>query len=507
MSTPETNGIFAEHYLLKERLSSGRVEEVWKAEDWSDEGAPVTLRLYAPQIRLDPHSLDLLRKEQEERAALEHPNLLSPSGFGVHAGIPYEVVPLQPQQSLAQKLLLDGPLPEREIALLIRQVATALYFLHTRQPLILHRQLSPDHIMVSNDGAYLLSAPALSSQLRTVLHRATGTPLATGTAYAAPELFGSHPLHSEASDIFGLGVSLYELCTGETPWLGNGGLSLSQGAEIPIVPAPYSRYLSNLVRACLHPDPNKRPSAQVLADEADYYLEHGQWKPYGAFGNVTAESIVYKKGPSIGLILLAVLLVLGAAAATYYFYLREPAKPSKPDTYASTTSSSATSSNSGQIPPDDTTTAIDQTAQAPAKAQKKAVVAQPEQKAVTTAQPEKKPPVQKPVTKPAQRKPAQPLQPTYPRPTSLDGYLNGLLNEEIPLEVRDRWRPAIQKYFSNDAIISAKMNNAPLGSFGVNEFIDILLSSENGNSIILEEIIREEDGTIDEVSVSIITVE
>ncbi|MCP2045567.1 protein kinase [Pontibacter sp. HSC-36F09] len=501
MSIPETNGIFATHYLLKEQLSSGRVEEVWKAEDWTAEGAPVTLQLYAPHIRLDHHSLELLQREQEERALLQHPHLLIPSHFGVHQGIPFDIAPLQTQHTLSQV----APLPEREITRLISQVGSALEYLHTRQPPLPHRQINPSNIILDAQGNYLLAVPAFSSQLRTLLHRATGTPLAQSTDYAAPELFGSHPKHSAGSDIFALGVSLYELCTGETPWLGNGGLSLSQGAEIPIVPDPYSRILSNLVRACLHPDPEKRPSAQMLVEEANYYLEYGKWKSYGTFGNVTAESIVYKRRTWLWPTILFLLLIVALGAAYYFLVWNKPSKKLAADTDVST--------NLPVIPAIPDSTVADSTP----------VVTDNTTEAVKPDTPTKKQPSQPPKTNPAQagtpkaqvspatKQPAssRPVRPAYPQPTSLEGYLNGLLNQEIPLEVRDRWRTSIKKYFSPDAIIYARMHDAPLGSFGVSEFIDILLSTEEGNSIVIDKIIYdpEEKGAIDEINVSIIAVQ
>ncbi|WP_299990490.1 protein kinase [uncultured Pontibacter sp.] len=488
MSIPETNGIFASHYLLKEQLSSGRVEEVWKAEDWTAEGAPVTLRLYAPHIRLDHHSLEQLQREQEQRAQLQHPHLLTPTHFGVHEGIPFEVAPLHLQQTVAQA----APLPENQIARLIAQVGSALEYLHTQQPPVLHRQINPDNIILDAQGNYLLAVPALSSQLRTLLHRATGTPLAQGTAYAAPELFGPHPMHSGASDVFALGVSLYELCMGETPWLGNGGLSLSQGAEIPIIAAPYSRILSNLVRACLHPDPERRPSAQVLVEEATYYLEYGNWKSYGAFGNVTAESIVYRKRSRLWPVLL-ILLLAGALAAAYYFFVWKAPH----EELAADVAVTAADTTTAQPAITDTSVAArtPEEAKPDTPVKRQAAVQKPQARTRTQQTPT--------TTKPA---PSRPVQPAYPQPTSLEGYLNGLLNEEIPLQVRDRWRTQILKYFSPDAIIYARMHDAPLGSFGVGEFIDILLSTEEGNSIVIDKVIYdpEEEDAIDEINVSII---
>ena len=492
MSIPETNGIFAAHYLLKEQLSAGDVEEVWKAEDWTAEGAPVTLRLYAPHIRLDHHSLELLQREQEQRALLRHPHLLIPSNFGIYQGIPYEVTPLQSQNTLAQAI----PLPEREVVRLISQVGSALDYLHTMQPPLPHRQITTDNIYLDAEGNFQLAIPALSSQLSALLHRATGTPLTQVTAYAAPELFGAHPKYAPASDIFALGVSLYELCTGETPWLGNGGLSLSQGAETPVVPESYSRILGKLVHACLHPDPERRPTAQVLVDEANYFLEYGKWKSYGTFGNVTAESIVYEQRSWVRPALLALLLVGILGAAYYFFVWKAPDEELAVDT---------TSKTSSPVQP--VTTDTTQANNTPKVAKPAAAPDTP-----TNKQPSQQPKVsstKSPAPKATQPAPARQAQTAYPRPTSLEGYLNGLLNEEIPLQVRNRWRVNIYKYFSPDAIIYARMNDAPLGSFGVSEFIDILLSSEEGNSIVIDKIIYDEEDKkeIDEINVSIIAVQ
>ncbi|MHC2993458.1 hypothetical protein OB13_18455 [Pontibacter sp. HJ8] len=507
MSTPTKNGIFAEHYLLKERFSIGKISEVWRAEDWTSEGAIVAVKIFTPDIRLDNFSLEQLSKEQEALASLDHPYLLQPFRFDIFEGIPYLVMPYLAQGSLSRKLLEGGPLPEEEIAFLLTHIAGALDYLHTRQPPIIHKQVSPDNILISDNDSYLLSAPEMSSSIRNIMFKATGNQYSPATAYAAPELFRAHPVHSTASDIFSLGVVLYELCTGEVPWLGNGGVSLLKGAEVPYLPNPYSRILSNLVRACLHPDPEKRPTARLLADEATYYNEYGKWKTYGSFGSVTAESIVYKKRSPLLPVILITLLVLGALVAAYFYVFNGKL----PDKIAATFSS--TSHTAGQAAEDtaageDTRTAKKiPTATATNVNPKKPVTDTTpvtQKTRVTRQDPAPAPAVKKPE---AVKKPPVQRSPSYPRPTSLEAYLKGMLNEEIPLEVRDQWKPAIRRYFAPDAIVYATMDASPLGSFGVAEFMDILLSTENA-SISVENIIRdEEDDKIDELNVNLTTVE
>lgn len=504
MSTPTKNGIFAEHYLLKERFNIGKISEVWRAEDWTADGALVAVKIFTPDIRLDNVSLEQLSREQEALASLDHPYLLQPYRFDIFEGIPYLVMPYLVQGSLSRKLLEGGPFPEEEIAFLLTQIAGALDYLHTRQPPVIHKQVSPDNILISDNESYLLSAPEMSSSIRNIMYKATGNQYSPATAYAAPELFRAHPVHSTASDIFSLGVVLYELCTGEVPWLGNGGISLLKGAEVPYLPGPYSRVLSNLVRACLHPDPEKRPTARLLADEATYYNEYGKWKTYGSFGNVTAESIVYKKRAPLLPVILLSLLVLGALAAAYFYAFNGKL----PDKIAATFSS--TSLTAGQAAEDTAAGGDTRSVKIPPapdtglNPKRPATDTTPIARRTRISEQEPAPTVKTPeaVKKtPVQRNPA------YPRPTSLEAYLNGMLNAEIPPEVRDQWKPAIRRYFTPDAIVYATMDASPLGSFGVAEFMDILLSTENA-SISVESIIRnEEDNKIEELNVNLTTIE
>jgi serine/threonine-protein kinase len=507
MSTLETNSIFAEHYLLRERLNPNDLAEIWKAEDWTANGRVVTLEIFVPEARLDNFTLEQLRKEQQTLASLVHPHLLQPIMFDIQDGMPYLVMPYLAQGTLSQKLLEEGPLPEQELALLLSQVSSALDYLHTRQPALLHRHVTSDHIFIAGDGNYLLSFPEFSSKLRNLLYKAAGSQYALVTAYAAPELFGNYPVYHEASDIFSLGVVLYEVGTGQAPWQGNAGMSLRKGAELPSLPDQHSRIFNNLVRACLHPDWQKRPTAKLLGEEADYFRKYGKWKTYGSFGNVTAESIIYKKRSPLVPVLLASLLVLALLAGAYFYFYNGKL----PDQIAAIMKS--TSHNAGQAPEDTTATAGSNRAAPPVT--KDTLQAPAEQGIVSTpaAPQQARGAQQKPISattpNPEVTDRSTPVKrsPTYPRPTSLEGYLKEALNQEIPLEVRDQWRPRIRRYFTPDALIHVGIDESVLGVFGVGEFLDILFSTENAGTVRIDSAYRDEADKVEELYLNILTVE
>ncbi|WP_018479281.1 serine/threonine protein kinase [Pontibacter roseus] len=503
MSTLNTNQIFAEHYLLKERLSSGSIAEVWRAEDWTADGTWVAVKIFTPHIRLDNRTLEQLEKEQEDLASLDHPHLLRPIRFGIHTDVPFLVMPLMAHGSLSDELVEAGAFSEQQVAEVLAHVSSALAYLHSRQPAVIHRQVTPDNILLSEDGLYVLTTPQVSSPLHNRLHKAAGIEQLSATAYAAPELFGKHPVHSESSDVFSLGVVLYELCTGQLPWLGNGGVSLLKGAEIPYLPGPYSRILSNLVRACLQPEPEKRPSAHVLEEEANYFLQYSKWKSYGNFGNVTAKSIVYKRRKPWIPILLGSLLALAVLAGAYFYLLGGKL----PENIVATLKS--TSQNAGHSAEDSAAETDENVSLPTASPSKQTTIPKPANSSPVRQEKDTqtKAPATSPKVAPAvvEQKPSAQRKPAYTRPTSLNGYLNGLLNTEIPLETKDQWRPSIRRYFTDNAIIHVDIDDSILGVFTVAEFLDILLSTENAASVRIESTITDDSKKVEELYVSIIT--
>ncbi|MDX5483078.1 MAG: serine/threonine protein kinase, partial [Hymenobacteraceae bacterium] len=260
MPTLQHNDIFAGRYLLDECLASRHLAEVWKVKDLLAEGT-LALKVFVPANKLDASTLAQLKADCTKISQLSHPHLLQYRHFDVHEGIPYLLMPYLPHGSLSRRVQENGPLEEQEVAQLLKQVASALHYLHTRQPLLLHHAIRPENILITPKNTYVLTDHGLNYRTRSSLHKAADQAGVTDAAYAPPELFSAHPTRNEAGDIFSLGVTLYEVCTGELPWMGKGGISLLQGAAIPYLPGTYARVLSNILRACLDANPEKRPGA------------------------------------------------------------------------------------------------------------------------------------------------------------------------------------------------------------------------------------------------------
>jgi hypothetical protein len=101
----------------------------------------------------------------------------------------------------------------------------------------------------------------------------------TGTmAYMPPEKFAADKQVVKAGDIFSLGVTLYELLTGDLPFGDNGGLTLKAGADVPNLPAEFGSELNELLKRCMAKEPWERPTAETLQRVAQNYLLNGYWQ-------------------------------------------------------------------------------------------------------------------------------------------------------------------------------------------------------------------------------------
>ena len=165
-----------------------------------------------------------------------------------------------------------GRMTEEEAWKLLRDTSSALDFLHTRTPPIIHQDIKPANILVANDGIYMLTDFGVSTSLKATLSRLSideQSLMSAGTlAYMDPQKFSRKNLPIMANDIWSLGATVFEMLTGELPFGNSGGLLQKKGADVPDLPDHFSPLLNDTLRSCMDEDPAKRPWASKLNEIA-----------------------------------------------------------------------------------------------------------------------------------------------------------------------------------------------------------------------------------------------
>jgi serine/threonine protein kinase len=275
----EENSLFAKRYLLQNQLGFGGSSEVWKALDKKIESSNlvVALKIFTPQNRLDKRGLELFSQEYSRVFRLQHPNILKPFYFDDYKGIPYLVMPYVKNGSCEERI---GKFDETNAALMLKQIGSALDYLHSGNPQIIHKDIKPDNILIDDKDNYLLSDFGISSELRITLTRDIQRKRTeAGTfPYMAPERFGPRPEPTKASDIWSLGSTVFELLSGNTPFGEQGGLIQKGGADIPELPDRFSSVLNIILKACLALEPSDRPLSSELFEIGSRYSSESGWK-------------------------------------------------------------------------------------------------------------------------------------------------------------------------------------------------------------------------------------
>lgn len=246
-------------YRLERPIGRGSFGEVWLACDTLTD-VMLAVKIY---VSLDNRGLRDFKLEFRNVRSLSHPNLLRPDQYAMHGASPYLVMTYCPG-TLATRI---EHMSERDMWKLIRDVASGLAYLHAHD--IVHRDIKPDNILQNDEGAFVISDFGLSHQLRASMQRASGmgnsNPLCGTLAYMAPELFDTDAKAVKATDVWALGVALYEVATGELPFCGRGGNMLRSGSVVPsLPPGRYSGDLNDLVRRCMALEPWDRPMADEI---------------------------------------------------------------------------------------------------------------------------------------------------------------------------------------------------------------------------------------------------
>ena len=255
-------------YEILSRLGAGGMGVVYKARD-ERLGRVVALKFLPPEYVRDSARLALFQREARTASALNHPHICTVHDLGEHDGRPFIVMEFVEGRTLRD--LIGEPMRVEEATRLIGHAARALAVAHAAG--VVHRDIKPENLMIRHDG-YLkvldfglarrlpgTALPGWSTEWGTELGGAIGT-----LPYMSPEQARSQQ-PGPASDVFSLGVVLYELATGRHPFLGNSPLD-TLNAIVECTPMPTSRLnpeipaaLDALVTRMLDKDPAIRPSA------------------------------------------------------------------------------------------------------------------------------------------------------------------------------------------------------------------------------------------------------
>lgn len=250
--------VFNNRYKITERVGLGGMAEVYRAQD-NVLGRMVAVKVMLPQYAADPNFTKRFRQEAASAAKLQSPYIVSIYDWGQDDETYYIVMEYLRGTDLKTAILERGCINQRKAAEIGSQVAQALSVAHASD--IIHRDIKPQNIMIQPDGNIKVmdfgiarAGDAGLSQTATVL----------GTAhYVSPEQAQGKDL-TPASDIYSLGVVLYEATTGRLPFDGTDAVSVAvkQVNEIPAAPHTINPdidpTLEAIIMKALEKDPTKR---------------------------------------------------------------------------------------------------------------------------------------------------------------------------------------------------------------------------------------------------------
>jgi serine/threonine-protein kinase len=226
--------VLSGRYELSERLGSGGMAEVYLGRD-RVLGRTIAVKILLTQFAGDPHFIARFRREAQSAAALNHPNIVGVYDTGSDDGTHYIVMEFIEGRTLREVIREEGPLLPERAAEIAGDVCAALAFAHSHG--IVHRDVKPANIMMTKNGEVKVTdfgiARAASSE--TVTQTAT----VLGTAqYFSPEQAQAGAVDSR-SDIYSLGVVLYEMLTRQVPFTGASPVAIAYKhvKEDPILPS------------------------------------------------------------------------------------------------------------------------------------------------------------------------------------------------------------------------------------------------------------------------------
>lgn len=275
--------IIGERYQVISKIGTGGMADVYKAKDHKLNRL-VAVKVLKPEFRQDTKFISKFRSEAQAAAGLAHPNVVNVYDVGENQGIYYIVMELVEGITLKNYITKKGRLSIKEATSIAIQVSLGLEAAHKRG--IVHRDVKPQNIIISTDGKVKLSdfGIARAASSNTISANVMGS-----VHYSSPEQVRGG--YSDAkSDIYSLGITMYEMVTGRVPFDGETtvAIAIKHLQEELVEPSVYApglpRSLEQIILKCTQKSVDRRYNnmTEIIED-----LKHSLMEPDGDFVRLT----------------------------------------------------------------------------------------------------------------------------------------------------------------------------------------------------------------------------
>jgi eukaryotic-like serine/threonine-protein kinase len=260
--------VIAGRFEIVELIGKGGMSSVFKAHDRLLDRI-VAIKVLHPHFTEDEEYVERFRREARSVAQLSHPNIVTVIDRGEDEGRQYIVFEYVEGENLKQLLERTGPMPVRDAVLMALQMARALSFAHGRG--LIHRDVKPQNVLLNPDGQAKMTDFGIARSIDVQGVTITGTVLGT-SEYIAPEQARGNQVDAQ-TDVYSLGVVLYELLTGGVPYDGDNFVTVALRHVNEPVPSLLERRPDTPPRLALAVERAMAKSPHERYESMDHFVE------------------------------------------------------------------------------------------------------------------------------------------------------------------------------------------------------------------------------------------